>query len=123
MLGTAARDPTYGLVSAAVIDAHYTQRGRMGRLLGVLGRAIHDSGNHNIVAIGLDQKTGVAIRNDIATVIGVGEVAFFRESSATVLLRDAGRPLYYTDLVLDRLTSGWSFDMVARTPVTSPLPA
>ena len=111
------------LVANVVIDTHYTQRGRMGRLLGVLARAVEDSGNRTIVAIGLDQKTGIVIRNGIAEVIGTGEAAFIQESESSVLRRDAGRPLFYTDLQLDRLTEGWMFDLVARRPLTSVLPA
>jgi len=109
-----------GFVPGAVIDTHYTQRGRMGRLLGVLARAVEDSGNHAILGIGVDQKTGISIENGVAEVIGIGEVAFFQESASTLLRRDAGRPLFYTDLVLDRLTEGWKYDLAARAPVTSP---
>jgi len=112
-----------GFVSGVFIDTHYTQRARMGRLLGVLARAVDDSGDRAIVAIGLDQKTGISIKNGVAEVIGVGEAAFFRESASTQLRRDAGRPLFYTELVLDRLTEGWQYDLAARAPLTHPLPA
>ena len=112
-----------GFVPGALIETHYTQRGRMARLLGILARAVEDSGNRNIIGIGLDQKTGLAIQNGVAEVLGDGEVAFFKESSDTLLRRDAGRPLFYTNLVLDRLTSGWKYNLSLRTPITSPLPS
>ena len=111
-----------GFVPGVLIETHYTQRARMARLLGVLARAIADSGNHNILGIGLDQKTGLAIQNGVAEVIGAGEVAFFKESSDTLLRRDVGRPLFYTNLVLDRLTAGWKYSLSLRAPITSPLP-
>ena len=116
-------DDFLSFVPGVFIETHYTQRGRMGRLLGVLARAVEDSANHAILGIGLEQKTGLVIRDGIAEVVGIGEVAFFKESADSVLRRDAGRPLFYTNLVLDRLTEGWKYDLTARTPVTSPLPA
>jgi cyanophycinase len=112
-----------GFVANAVIDTHFTQRGRMGRLLGVLGRTIADTNDHSILGIGLEQKTGLAIRAGVAQVIGQGEVAFFQETANTQLRRDAGRPLFYSHLRLDRLTEGWRFDLSTRLPITAPLPA
>ena len=112
-----------GFVPGVLIETHYTQRARMARLLGIMARAVEDSGNHSILGIGLDQKTGLAIQNGVAEVIGNGEVAFVKESSDTLLRRDAGRPLFYTNLVLDRLTAGWKYSLSLRTPITSPLPS
>jgi len=112
-----------GFVPGVLIETHYTQRARMARLLGIMARAVADSGNRSIVGIGLDQKTGLSIQNGVAEVIGVGEVAFFKESSDTLLRRDAGRPLFYTNLTLDRLTAGWKYSLSLRTPITSPLPS
>ena len=111
-----------GFVPGVYIETHYTQRARMARMIGVLARAVDDFGNHALLGIGLEQKTGVVIQNGIAEVIGVGEVAFVKETAQSVLRRDAGRPLYYTHLSLDRLTQGWKFDLAARTPITSALP-
>jgi cyanophycinase len=110
-------------VPGAVIEAHYTQRARMGRLLGILARAVADSGNHNILGIGVDQKTGIVVKNGVAEVMGNGAVDFFKESADTILRRDTGRPLFYTQLILDRLTEGWKFDLTNRVPIVSPLPS
>lgn len=113
----------FSFVPGVVIDTHYTQRGRMGRMIGIMGKAVQDFADRNILAIGLEQKTGLAISNGIAEVIGVGEVAFIRESPTAQLQRTPGRPLVYTGLVLDRLTHGWLYDLAARAPITSLLPA
>ena len=112
-----------GFIPGVLIETHYTQRARMARLLGIMARAVADSGNHNILGIGLDQKTGLAIQNGIAEVIGIGEVAFFKEGADTALRRDAGRPLFYTNLALDRLTAGWKYNLSLRTAITNPLPS
>ncbi len=110
-------------VPNAVIETHYTQRGRMGRLIGIMARAIADSNNRTLLGIGLEQKTGLVIRAGIAEVIGQGEVAFFKETANSVLRRDAGKPLFYTNLILDRLTEGWRYDLNARAPISTSLPA
>ncbi len=112
-----------GFVPDAVIDTHFTQRGRLGRLIGILARAIEDSGDRTIFAIGIDQKTGVFIQNGVAEVIGNGEVAFIKQSPSSILRRDAGRPLFYTDLVLDRLNDQWQYDLNTRTAITTQTPA
>ncbi|MCS6884347.1 MAG: Type 1 glutamine amidotransferase-like domain-containing protein [Acidobacteriota bacterium] len=113
----------FSFVPKVVIDTHYTQRARMGRLIGIMAKAVEDFADRNLLAIGIEQKTGLVIRNGIAEVVGVGEVAFLRESASSVLRRTAGRPLFYTDLVLDRLTHGWRYDLTRRVPVTDVLPA
>ncbi len=113
----------FSFVPGVVIDTHYTQRGRMGRMIGIMGKAVQDFADRNIVAIGLEQKTGLCIRDGVAEVIGVGEVAFIRESPTAQLQRAVNRPLFYTGLILDRLTHGWRYDLAARTPITSSLPA
>ncbi|MBX7220252.1 MAG: pre-peptidase C-terminal domain-containing protein [Blastocatellia bacterium] len=110
-------------VPGVVIDTHYTQRARMGRMLGILGKAIQDFNNHNLYAIGIEQKTGLWIQSGIAEVIGNGSVDFIKENATTKLVRDAGKPLFYSGLTLDRLTHGWKYNLTTRTPVTSPLPA
>lgn len=115
-------DDFLGFISGVTIDTHYAQRGRMGRLIGILARATDESNNRQLLAIGLDQKTGLLIRAGVAEIIGQGEAAFIRSSSASVLRRDAGRPLFYTHLVLDRLTAGWRFDLLRRVPITTSLP-
>ncbi len=111
------------VVSNSVIDTHYTKRGRLGRLIGVLAKAVEDSGQTGLLGIGLEEKTGVAIVNGIAEVIGKGEVAFIRQTTASQLKRTAGRPLVYTNLVLDRLTEGWKYNLQGQAPVTSTLPS
>ncbi len=111
-----------GFVPNAVIDTHFTQRGRLGRLIGIMARAIEDSGDHTIFAMGIDQKTGVVIQNGIAEVIGNGEVAFVKESASSLLRRDAGRPLFYTELVFDRLNDQWRYDLSARAAITTLTP-
>lgn len=110
-------------VPGCVIETHYTERGRLGRAVGILAKAIEDTNNHTIYAIALDSYTGVWIRNGVAEVVGEGEVSFIKESATSNLRRTAGKPLFYTNLVLDRLTHGWKYNLTTRTPVTTSVPA
>ena len=107
-----------GFVPGTVIDTHYTSRGRTGRMLGILGRAVQDNNNKNILAIGLEEQTGIAITGSMAEVVGVGSVDLIQQTSTTVLRRDSKRPLFYTNLRLDRLTEGWKFNLSTRLPDT-----
>ncbi|MEK7485574.1 MAG: cyanophycinase [Planctomycetota bacterium] len=101
----------------ALVDTHYTQRGRMGRMIGILAKATTDSGNHKILAIGIEQKTGIWIHQGIAEVIGFGEVSWIQETEKTRCVRKLGSPLIYTDLRLDRLTHGKKYDFSHRMPL------
>ena len=109
-------------VPGVYVETHATARGRLGRVAGVLAKLTDDAGDNAILAIALDERTGLVVRNDTATVVGQGAVEFLRQTPATVRLRDAGRPLVYTSLHLDRLTEGWRYRLSSRTPVTDAPP-
>ena len=74
------------------VETHATARGRLGRVAGVLAKATDDTGDDAILAIALDERTGIVVRRDTATMVGEGAVEFLRQSAATLRLRDAGRP-------------------------------
>ncbi|WP_218082362.1 cyanophycinase [Anthocerotibacter panamensis] len=105
-------------LSNTVIDTHYTKRGRLGRTLGILGKAIQDNNNTGILAIGIEEQTGISVTSTTAEIIGVGSVDFIQQTSSTVLRRDVSRPLYYTNLRLDRLTEGWKYNLATKAPDT-----
>lgn len=112
--GSGIQTDWFGFVPGALIDTHVTQRGRLGRTAGALARAIDDSGRRDLLAIALDQQTGVVIRDGRATVIGRGAVEFLRPGPTSELRRRRGAPLVWTDLRLDRLTHGGTFDLAAQ---------
>lgn len=98
----------------ALVDTHFTQRGRLGRLVGLLAKANEDFARNDILGIGLEMDTGLVISGDMAEVVGTGSVSFIRETVDTDRVRVAGEPLFYTNLVLDRLTEGWRFSLGSR---------
>ncbi len=120
--GTGIHTDFLGFVSA-VIDTHYTTRARLGRMLGIMGKAVQDNNNMTLLSIGIEERTGIAITGTTAEVVGIGSVDFLQQTSSTVLRRDAKRPLYYTNLRVDRLTEGWKFNLSTRLPDTASRPS
>lgn len=108
-----------GFLGGAVVDTHVTERGRFGRLLGVMAKAAEDNAAPGILGIGIERQTGLAIRGGVAEVIGNGDVSFVQQTPATARIRTPGRPLVYTHLRVDRLTHGWTYDLGAKLPATA----
>lgn len=121
--GSAIHTDFFSFVPNVVIDTHYTARGRLGRTLGILGKAIQDNAKTTILGIGLEERTGLAITGSVAEVVGIGSVDFLQQTSTTVLRRDSKRPLFYTNVRLDRLTEGWKFNLSTRLPDTTNKPS
>ncbi|HLL02221.1 MAG TPA: cyanophycinase [Myxococcaceae bacterium] len=121
--GSGIHNDFLGFVPGVLIDTHCTRRGRLGRLVGLLGKAVQDFAAPGLVAICLEERTGLVIRGTSARAVGVGAVELVQQRASSVLRRDAGRPLYYTNLRLDRLTEGWRYDLSTRLPDTSTRPS
>lgn len=63
-----------------IFDSHYTDRGRMARLVGFMARYERDN-QTAITGIGVDERTALAIDSDaLATVYGMGTVHVLRKS-------------------------------------------
>ncbi len=121
--GSGIHDDFLGFVEGALVDTHFTERGRLGRLVGTMAKATDDFDLDGLLGIGLEQQTGVVIREGRAEVVGVGAVSFLQPGFDAVLVRDCGQPLVWTGLRLDRLTDGWSFDLETGAPDESTAPA
>jgi len=111
-----------GIVPGVFVDTHYTTRARLGRLLGVHGKAVQDFGLPTLLSIGIEERTGLVIHGSVAQVMGAGSVDFVQQTASSVLRRDPGRPLVYTDLRDDILTDGGFYDLAARAPDLARLP-
>lgn len=121
--GSGIHNDFLGFIPNTLIDTHYTSRARLGRLAGLLGKAVQDYAVPSLLAIGLEERTGLAITGTSAEVIGVGSVDLIQQTTSTVLRRDTRRPLFYTHLRVDRLTEGWTFDVAKRTVDMGRLPS
>lgn len=100
-----------GLLVNVVVDQHFEQRTRLGRLLAVVAQS------PSLIGLGLDEDTAAIIdANDILEVIGRGSVTIV---DGTDVITDAFRasghkPMMVSNAKLHSLPSGYRFDLRAR---------
>jgi cyanophycinase len=106
-----------GLVPGVVIDQHFEQRGRIGRLLALVAQS------PSLLGIGIDEDTCAVVGADrTLTVIGRGAITIVDGAHVeTDAYRGKGyRPVMVSGAVLHSLPSGYRFDMRARALLTAP---
>ncbi len=103
-----------GLVRDCVIDQHFAQRNRYGRLLMIVSQSPH------LLGMGVDEDTAAVIsrtaEGDRLTVLGRGSVTLFDGSHMVTnahLARER-RPILASGVVLHVLPAGAEFDMATR---------
>ncbi|MCK6505872.1 cyanophycinase [Myxococcota bacterium] len=106
--GSGVHDDFLGLLPGALVDTHFTERGRLGRLLGAMALAREQGAPDDLLGVGLEQQTGIVVRDGVVTVHGVGGVSLLRGGS---FVREDGVPLRATDVTLQVLTEGGRFDL------------
>lgn len=110
--GNVQMTPGLGLIRNAVVDSHFTQRGRFSRLLEVV------TGNPGVIGVGLDEDSGVVVRDGhIAEAIGSGVVVIIdghdmQYSNITNI--NMGTAIAEAGVKVHTLTSGHSFDLEDR---------
>ena len=108
--------PGLGFIRDMIIDQHFAERGRMGRLLGAVAQ------NPKTLGLGIDENTAVVI--DMAEsfyVVGAGAVYAVDGryiSYSNVNESDADKTLAVYDFKLHVLTEGDSFDLATRRPTS-----
>ncbi len=101
----------FGLLQDIIIDQHFSQRGRMGRLLSVF------AGTPGLVGIGLDEDTAVLIdREGTLEVLGSNMVTIVdgRDTVSDYFDREEGEVLTITGSSLHVLSGGRQFDLDVR---------
>jgi cyanophycinase len=110
--------PGFGLIAGVIIDQHFAERGRIGRLITAVAQ------NPRIVGIGIDENTAIVCdRSRCFSVIGAGAVYVVdgRGLSYTNLAdEDRDRTLSAFDLRLHLLSMGDDFDIDSRRPANHP---
>lgn len=104
----------FGLLQDIIVDQHFSQRGRMGRLLSVY------AANPGLLSIGLDEDTAVVIdREGMLEVLGSGMVTIVDGRNATSVYygRKLGGILTVVNSHLFVLGPGRRFDLNTREPV------
>ena len=115
--------PGLGYVPDAVIDTHFSQRGRVSRLLTVFAQ------NPQVIGIGIDENTAIEMRPAVGfRVVGEGVVTVLdgRVSHSNAAEAGADGPLALTDVRLHVLPAGYAFDLRTKRPALpdrSPIPA
>ncbi|MFM7425581.1 MAG: cyanophycinase [Elainella sp.] len=106
--------PGMGFLPGIAVDQHFSQRGRLGRLISALVQ------QPAILGIGIDEDTAVIVDGDEFEVVGQGSVTVVDESAATHnnlegLLRDEG--LAVCDVKLHILPQGYRFNLKTRRAI------
>jgi cyanophycinase len=100
-----------GLLTGVVIDQHFSERGRFGRLLAVVANS------PSLVGVGLDEDTAAVVHADrTLEVIGRGAVTVVDGSQVVTDAHQAKahRPFLVSGAVVHSLPAGTWFDLRAR---------
>lgn len=110
--GMSTLAPGFGMTNRVIIDQHFRQRDRLGRLLTALAY------NPFAVGIGLDEDTAAFIDpDDRIHVVGAGAITIVDTSAiehSSVAGADVGQPICMTGVRLHVLTRGATFDLKLR---------
>ncbi|HHV63756.1 MAG TPA: cyanophycinase [Peptococcaceae bacterium] len=105
--------PGLGLIKGVIVDQHFAQRGRIGRLLTAVAL------NPDVLGIGIDEDTAVHVRTDgKLEVIGRGTALIIDASQADLSNVDelfSGRPLAFAPVKVHVLCAGYEFALRERT--------
>jgi cyanophycinase len=104
--------PGLGMLEGVVIDQHFAQRGRIGRLLSAIAQ------NPHILGIGIDEDTAVHVTPDgVFKVLGSQAVTVLDGkdiSHTNVSELNPKEILSITDVRLHVLSPGYKFDLKTR---------
>jgi cyanophycinase len=109
--------PGLGLMRDVIIDQHFAERGRFGRLFGAVAH------NPRELGLGIDEDTAIVVEQDRFQVIGNGCVYVVDGAGVTHSNIAEARPeraLSMYDIRLHVLSSGDEFDLFKRRPAEVP---
>lgn len=109
-----AMGPGMGFLPGIVVDQHFSQRGRLGRLISALVQ------QPAVLGIGIDENTAVLVHDNQFEVIGAGSVTVVDESEVThsnadEILKDEAMAICGAKLHI--LPHGYGFDLEKRKPI------
>jgi cyanophycinase len=106
-----------GLLPGVIVDQHFQQRNRLGRLLSLIAQ------NPSLLGLGIDEDTaGVVGPDHVLEVVGRGSITIVDgAASETDAWEVRGhRPIMISGVVLHSLPAGYRFDMRRRHRVATP---
>ncbi|HUS68124.1 MAG TPA: cyanophycinase [Kofleriaceae bacterium] len=110
--GMATLAPGFGMTNRVIIDQHFRQRDRLGRLLSAMAY------NPFAVGLGLDEDTAAFIDpDDRVHVVGAGSITVIDASQfeySSISAIEIGQPICMIGIHLHMLTAGCTFDLHSR---------
>ncbi len=107
----------FGLIHGVIVDQHFRERDRIGRLLTLVAL------NPGLLGLGVDEDTAALIdADDVLEVVGRGTVMIIdgAHMHSNVAHARAHTPLSVSDVVLHALGHGYRYDLGARRPLPAP---
>lgn len=112
--GSVRMAPGLGLIGGVIIDQHFTERGRIGRLIGCVAQ------NPANLGIGIDEQTAIVVeRGNGFYVLGSGAVYVIDGSGvtySTIAQEAMNKTLSIYDMHVHMLSQGDRFDLIKRRP-------
>lgn len=108
--------PGLALIRNVIIDQHFAERGRFGRLIGAVAH------NPGVLGIGIDEDTAAVVDGDRFRVIGSGAVYIVDGSAVSYSNLAEARPervLSMHDVRVHVLGTGDMFDLAHRVPIAA----
>lgn len=106
--------PGLGLIRDAIIDQHFAERGRIGRLLGAVAH------NPRLLGVGIDENTAIIVEGSRFAVLGAGAVYVVDGEEVTqsnITEARTATALSLHDVRLHVLATGDAFDLGQRAPL------
>ncbi len=106
-----------GVLPGVIIDQHFQQRNRLGRLLSLIAQ------NPSLLGLGVDEDTaGIVGPDHVLEVVGRGSVTIIDGAASETDAWEVGghRPIMITNVVLHSLPAGYRFDLRRRHRVATP---
>jgi len=112
--GSVRMAPGLGLINGVIIDQHFMERGRFGRLIGAVAQ------NPKNLGVGIDEQTAIVVeRGNGFYVLGSGGVYVVDGTGVTysnVAEEDPHKTISIYDVKMHMLSQGDRFDLLNRAP-------
>ncbi len=111
--------PGLGLTNRVIIDQHFQQRGRTGRLMVAVAH------NPYLVGLGIDEDTAIILdAYNLIEVVGRGSVVVVDGAGMSYTNLDQAKrydPIAVTDMRVHVLTNGFGYNLIQRRPIVPAL--